>query len=58
VPTVAVPVLIVTSPDNVVVKLPIVPTVLFTDPLNVPPVIVAVLEVSVWIVPLVVFAAV
>ena len=79
VPTVADPVLIVTSPTRVVVKLPIVPVVelivpivpavlliapekvpveLFSNPLNVPPVIVAVLEVSVWIVPLVIFTAV
>ncbi|NBW18306.1 MAG: hypothetical protein EBR82_61065 [Caulobacteraceae bacterium] len=35
-----------------------VPVELFNKPLNVPPVIVAVLEVSVWIVPLVMLAAV
>ena len=65
---VAVPWLIVRSPASVVVRLPIVPDVElkfpivpdveFTDPLKVPPVIVAVDEVSVWIVPLVILAAV
>ena len=51
VPTVADPVLIVTSPSNVVVKFPIVPELELIDPIDrpakVPPVMLAVLEVSV-----------
>ena len=68
VPMVPVPWLIVKSPARVVERLdmvpvvvfsvPIVPKVLLTEPPKVPPVIVAVLDVRVWIVPLVMFAAV
>ena len=74
VPTVADPVLMVRSPTSVVERFVIVPVAivpavlliapekvpveLFSRPLNVPPVIVAVLDVSVWIVPLVMLAAV
>ncbi len=46
-----VPAVLLIAPENV-------PVELFSKPLKVPPVIVAVLEVSVWIVPLVILAAV